>query len=162
MNWITDNKEFLESMNIPTDRLAISQLLARHPWFTSARIVMDTEDNSPDKLLGIYMLTNPVPFTHLKTISKENIKAIMPVAAITTSNSGEEDFKADDIIEKFLREGEHRIIPSDDIGNHDASSESSVLELGDGMVTEELAEIYKSQGLNDKAEEIYRILEKNK
>lgn len=156
MDWITENADALKAMNVPADRQALRQLLAKYPWFTSARLVLDGERIQPDKLLAAYLLVNPVPATRLKRIDGTDIT--VPEMIVTDVAQT----PADDIIERFLSKGEHRIVPADDITDFDAASGSAVLEVNDGMATEELAEIYKKQGLDEKAEEIYRILKQNK
>ena len=59
------------------------------------------------------------------------------------------------IIENFLSRGEYRIVPGSDTPQEDAAAESSLLDLSDDMISEDLAEIYLTQGLNKEARAIY-------
>ncbi len=64
---------------------------------------------------------------------------------------------SEDIIDRFLRSDNHRIVASDSEEVSDIVIEA---ELGDDddMVSEELAEVYLAQGLNDMAIATYRKL----
>lgn len=62
--------------------------------------------------------------------------------------------RTDEIINSFLKVGEYRITPSDVVGEEDLSSSGEESEI----VSEEMAEIYIKQGLQDKADAIYRKL----
>ena len=64
---------------------------------------------------------------------------------------------SEDIIDRFLRSDNHRIVASDSEEVNDIVIEA---ELGDDddMVSEELAEVYLAQGLNDMAIATYRKL----
>ena len=64
---------------------------------------------------------------------------------------------ADDIIDRFLRSDNHRIVASEQEGNDDIVIEAE-LDDDEDMVSEELAEVYLSQGLNDMAIATYRKL----
>ncbi len=58
-----------------------------------------------------------------------------------------------DLIDRFIEHGGYRITPDD------AEREVEVeVEIDPEMVSPQLAEIYRSQGLTEKADEIYRLL----
>ena len=62
-----------------------------------------------------------------------------------------------EIISRFLRKGEYRIVAEEGDVEDDVLTEAE-LEDEDDIVSEELAEIYLSQGLRKEAIEIYRKL----
>ena len=64
---------------------------------------------------------------------------------------------SDDIIDKFLRSDSHRIVAEEGEVTQEIVVEAA-LDDEDDMVSEELAEIYLAQGLNDMAKETYRKL----
>ena len=64
---------------------------------------------------------------------------------------------ADDIIERFLRTSHSRIVAQEGEPTEEIVTEADV-EEDDEMVSEELAEVYLAQGLNDMAKETYRKL----
>ncbi len=62
-----------------------------------------------------------------------------------------------DIIDRFLLKDAHRIVAEEGEVTHEIVTEAEFDE-DDDMVSEELAEIYLAQGLNDMAKETYRKL----
>ena len=62
-----------------------------------------------------------------------------------------------EIISRFLRKGEYRIVAGEGEVDDDVMTEAEIDEEDD-LVSEELAEIYLSQGLKCEAIEIYRKL----
>lgn len=62
-----------------------------------------------------------------------------------------------DIIDRFLLKDAHRIVAEEGEVTHEIVTEAE-LDEDDDMVSEELAEIYLAQGLNDMAKETYRKL----
>ena len=64
---------------------------------------------------------------------------------------------SEDIIDKFLRSDTHRIVAEEGEVTQEIVVEAAFDEEDD-MVSEELAEIYLAQGLNDMAKETYRKL----
>ncbi len=81
----------------------------------------------------------------------------------TSPESHSESFADEDaidggVIETFLSKGDYRIVPDENTPEDDAAQESSILDITDDMVSEELAEIYLAQGLNAQAKEIYARL----
>ena len=62
-----------------------------------------------------------------------------------------------DIVDKFLRTEHHRIVAEDGEVEEDVVT-SAELDDEDDLVSEELAEVYLSQGLKDMAKETYRKL----
>jgi hypothetical protein len=62
-----------------------------------------------------------------------------------------------EMIDRFLRLDDYRIV-ADESGSEEDMSLESQLDDDDDFVSEELAQIYASQGLNGQAVEIYRKL----
>ena len=62
-----------------------------------------------------------------------------------------------EIINRFLRKGDYRIVAEEGDIDNDIRTEAEIDEEDD-LVSEELAEIYLSQGLKSEAIEIYRKL----
>ena len=75
---------------------------------------------------------------------------IIDVERLTRVTSG-------DIIDRFLLKDAHRIVAEEGEVTHEIVTEAEFDE-DDDMVSEELAEIYLAQGLNDMAKETYRKL----
>ena len=67
------------------------------------------------------------------------------------------EISSEDIIDKFLRKDNLRIMVDENAEIEDVII-SAELDDDDDMVSEELAEVYLGQGLNDEAKEIYRKL----
>ena len=64
---------------------------------------------------------------------------------------------ADDLIDDFLRAGDYRIVAEEGESDDEVKTVAD-FDDEDDLVTEELAEIYRQQGLNDEACAIYRKL----
>lgn len=126
------------------DRQMLRLLTAQYPWFTTARMLRD--DERVDPLLGLYLLSRPAPSYSLYEVSPDD-----EAAAVKSEES---------IIDRFLTQGEHRIVPDENAPDFDAAESSSTLEITDEMLSEELAAIYRAQGLDSEADEIMRRLER--
>ena len=74
---------------------------------------------------------------------------------IDSEKIGEES--AGELIERFLRKGDYRIVAEDGEVEGDVQTEAE-LDDEDDLVSEELAEIYLAQGLKSQAIEIFRRL----
>ncbi len=67
------------------------------------------------------------------------------------------EITADDIIDRFLRSDNYRIV-ADEAGPAEEIRTEAEFDGEDDLVSEELAEVYRAQGLNDMARETYRKL----
>lgn len=117
--------------------------LARYEWFTAARAVRVLQrggDFASDDRLRI-ALADRISAVAPVAVDRERLTALSP----------------DDIIDDFLRVGDYRIVADDTRGEEEIRTEAD-LNDEDDLVTEELAEIYRRQGLNDEACAIYRKL----
>ena len=119
----------------------LERLIEQYPWWGSARLQLARERG----LRGIDPRTRLVAMLH-------------PLAVVGTKSvdvSRLTYLSADDIIDKFLRVGGHRIVAED--GD---AEDISVVDFSDDdeLVSEELAEIYANQGLYAEAIATYRKL----
>lgn len=108
-----------------------------YPWCTALRAV-HSPDSELHKLVTLWR--NMAPW-QLKQIDVERL---------ATVTQGE-------MIDRFLRLDDYRIV-ADESGSEEDMSLESQLDDDDDFVSEELAQIYASQGLNGQAVEIYRKL----
>ena len=100
-------------------------------------------------------LTSRYPwFTAAQVLSSDKGEPLsgydVDIERLTEESEGE-------IISRFLRKGEYRIVAEEGDVEDDVLTEAE-LEDEDDIVSEELAEIYLSQGLRKEAIEIYRKL----
>ena len=117
--------------------------LARYEWFTAARAVRVLQrggDFASDDRLRI-ALADRISAVAPVAVDRERLTALSP----------------DDIIDDFLRAGDYRIV-ADESAAEDSVKTEADFDEEDDVVTEELAEIYRRQGLNDEACAIYRKL----
>lgn len=146
---MTDFKGYISaygSAAAALDSNVLQSVLERYPWFTTARVL--SAGTHVDRLLAMHLLSHPAPSHCLVGI---------PIPAVDSADGS----SISDIIDSFLSKGEHKIVPDDTTPDYDAAEQSSKLELSDDdMISEELAEIYRAQGMEKEAEEILRRLRK--
>lgn len=118
------------------DVAQLDAVVARYPWFTTARILRRAAVAGEDKMLDLHLQAWPVP------------RVLLPVDAPVEVVLG-------DSIDRFLAHGEHRIVPADGVGEDDIAAASGQF---DASGTEQLAQIYAAQGLRDEARKIYERL----
>jgi len=128
----------------------LDETLKKYPWFATARRLKTKGER------GIYERLTPVRNLSEAEMSAQpvadDISERKDIVAETELPTGGED-----IIEKFLRHGEYRIIPN--IGEIDDIVIEEHFSVADNdEISEELAEIYLAQGLKNEAIEIYRAL----
>ena len=119
----------------------LDALLSRHEWFTAARAVREHIASTPDRVLAAVSAGRRVSSLKRISIDAQKLLAMTP----------------DDIIDRFLRQDDLRIVADETAEDKEVTT---VAELAgdDDVVSEELAEIYVAQGLNERAIEIYRKL----
>ncbi len=127
----------------------LDRLTTRHEWFTTARRAKSLLGGGVDPALALPLMFWP---TIQPNTGKRAQKAAGTEPAATVSTE-------DDIIGKFLEHGGYRIVPGDGGPDVEDALTAETFDDPEGeLLTEELAEIYRSQGLVAEAEEIYRKL----
>lgn len=119
----------------------LDALVARCEWFDLARIVREKVTGTPDPRLCV-----TAPWRGLSSLCMAPLDA----GAVRSLSS-------DDIIDRFLREDDLRIVAAEGEPEEEVRTEAE-LDADDELVSEELAEIYLAQGLRDKAIAIYSRL----
>ena len=118
----------------------LEALVVRYAWFTPARILLARRRGSWDerlRTLAAARAIGPAP----EVVDAHALTCVTP----------------DDVIDRFLRQTDLRIVVREDDPPEEISTEA---ELGeeDVLVSEELAEVYLAQGLRSEALAIYRQL----
>ena len=124
----------------PSDEV-IRSLAARCEWFAPVRILLEASSGEPDAVLSV-----TAPWREESSLRLRGID----VGALVRLTSEE-------VIDRFLREEDLRIVADEHAPEEEVRTEPD-LDEEDEVVSEELAEIYLSQGLRDKAAAIYRKL----
>ena len=119
----------------------VEGVIARYPWWSGARLSLarKTEAVNYDATTRLMVTLHPTALIPRRKIDTERL------TLITT----------DDLIDRFLKLGDYRIVAEE--GTADDLSAVKI-EADDDMISEELAEIYKNQGLYSEAIAIYRKL----
>ena len=120
----------------------LDELLGRYEWFALARLVRLRQrggDPSEDGRLGFAVQDRAAGTA--PEVDRERLTALC----------------ADDLIDDFLRAGDYRIVAEEGEADDEVKTVAD-FDDEDDLVTEELAEIYRQQGLNDEACAIYRKL----
>lgn len=125
----------------PIEIKALDLLVARYPWFSAARIIRRRLTGMADVRCDVLAACRP-----------ETAAAPQPIdiEALTLVTE-------DDIIDRFLKIDDYRIVSDGAEADGEVRTESSH-EDEEELVSEDLAEIYLAQGLNDQAIDIYRKL----
>ena len=117
---------------------------ARWPWFSPVGIILArTGVEAPDASLRVIAAAHGVSLAQLRRVD--------PAAFVC--------LKADDVIDRFLEQTDLRIVVQEEDGTPDAEiATEPLLDDEDDLVTEDLAEIYRDQGLKSEALAIYERL----
>ncbi len=122
------------------DAATLDEVVARYPWFTTARILRQAVSRREDAALRLHLLSWPRPKVMLQPV-ETNMSPML-----------------DSRVERFLAHGDYKIVPTEDATDENAAVASERFEVGDDMATEALAEIYLAQGLREQARKIYERL----
>ena len=117
------------------------ELLKQYPWWCTARLALARKqsDEERDEATRLTALLHPTALAQKRNIDTARL------TLVTT----------DDLIDRFLKRGDYRIVAQEGAAEDLSSVE---IEEDDDMISEELAEIYKNQGLYCEAIAIYRKL----
>lgn len=121
---------------------ALDAALARYGWFMPLRLLRGRTTGEEDALWRAL-----APWR-----AESSLCMVRPAADDFTA------FSSDDLIERFLREEDLRIVAEEEGAPETDVVTEARLEEDDLLVSEELAAIYLAQGLRDKAVAIYREL----
>ena len=139
---MADFKEYTMSGGTvgPVDEAQLDALVGRYEWFTPARILRVLQTGRSDRRVSIAAVSRLLPLGRF-TVEREALCELSPA----------------DLIDRFLKEGGHRIVAEEGEVVEEVRTEAE-LSGDDDLVTEDLAEIYLAQGLYDEAIAIYRKL----
>ena len=119
----------------------LDAVVAQYEWFDLARIVRETATGTSDPRLAVM-----APWRAQSSLCRTPLDA----EAVRRLSS-------DDIIDRFLQEDDLRIVAAAGEPEEEVCT-AAQLSDDDEVVSEELAEIYLTQGLRDKAIAIYSKL----
>ena len=137
----------------------LSGIVERYPWFTTARRARVLQTGQSDPALVLPLMFWPTIAPSARPVSGSRTAVSAPDSS-TTKTAGNRAGNADSIIEKFLQHGDYKIVPGGDEGDVAAAVNTPEDDLDAEFATEELAEIYRAQGLDDQAEKIYSKLKR--
>ncbi len=151
----------------------IQAAVEHYPWFALTQLMAEMK-NSQTRLA---LIARPVPQfmlmpidceqSHVAIIDVPQHDALQNSDDLRSISSDEAERTIDqvddvpgtlEVIDAFLQKGEHRIVPKEGTPECEWAERSAHLDEDDEFLTEELAEIYRQQGLIEKAKEIYRAL----
>ena len=138
---MTSFGEYISGHGGALSRRELKRLIDRWEWFTTARRARALLIGESDPALVLPSMFHP-------TIPP--VIAPVPPPALEPSPSHP---AGKDVIDRFIEHGGYRIVPSDEAPGVDVD-----VDIDPEMVTEELAAIYRSQGLVAEAEKIDMIL----
>lgn len=149
--------EFLAGRGAAPSRRELNRLIDRLEWFTTARRARALTTGEPDPALtlplGFWPTVPPVAKPEVSTVSAEPATPEISTASAASETPDTPETTAADLIDRFIEHGGYRIDPAGE------ALEATVdIDIDPEMVTEELADIYRSQGLVAEAEKIARIL----
>ena len=124
----------------PVDEAQLDALVGRYEWFTPARILRVLQTGRSDRRVSIAAVSR-----------------LLPLGRFTVDQVGRRKRTKRLPIDRFLKEGGHRIVAEEGEVVEEVRTEAE-LSGDDDLVTEDLAEIYLAQGLYDEAIAIYRKL----
>ena len=119
----------------------IDQLLEQYPWWNAPRLVVarNSDGEIKDAATRLVATLHPTAMLRLADIDIERLSHV----------------STEDIIERFLRLDDYRIVAKD---GDDSDLAAPEIEDDDELVSEEIAEIYEKQGLYAEAIATYRKL----
>ncbi len=137
--------EYITGRSDVPSRRELNRLIERHEWFTTARRARAVATGDPDPALTLPMMFWP-------TVPPRPVVDNEPESRTQTQHDGAVN-PTPDLIDRFIMHGNYRIDPA-----VEAREVAVDIDIDPEMVTPELAEIYRAQGLEAEAEKIYRTL----
>ena len=117
-----------------------TELLERYPWWSAQRLAVARNSGEAwDEATKLIAMLHPTALIAPLDIDADLLK----------------QESAEDIIDRFLKLDDYRIVAKDGSDEDLAAKE---IDADDELVSEEIAEIYKNQGLYDQAIATYRKL----
>jgi hypothetical protein len=158
--------EYIAGRGAAPSRRELNRLIDRYEWFTTARRARALVTGETDPALTLPALFRP-------TVAPMPTQASAPAQASPFASAADETVPptctdrdippaadpdmvappAVDLIDRFIEHGGYRIDPTGEAPEVEVG-----IDIDPEMVTSELAEIYRAQGLDDEAEKIYTIL----
>lgn len=137
---------------IPVESL--DRIIAQYPWFSLARVLRERIAGRPD-MIDAAAASRAVPQQRLHSVDAAKLRE----AAMSIREPEDDSSATDLIIERFLQAGSYRIV-ADDAAAEPSDEVTTMADFSDEdeLVSEELAQIYMSQGLFAQAAETYRKL----
>ena len=119
----------------------IEAVVARYPWWSAARLSLARKQGheTQDEATRLIAMLHPTALIQRRAIDTVRLTHL----------------STDDIIDRFLKRSDYRIVAEEGAADDLAKVE---IEEDDDMISEDLAEIYKNQGLYSEAIAIYRKL----
>ena len=119
----------------------IEAVVERYPWWSGARLSLARKQSAEerDAATRLIAILHPTALAPHRTIDTEKLTHL----------------STDDLIDRFLKRSDYRIVAEE--GTADDLAEVEI-EDDEDMISEDLAEIYKNQGLYCEAIAIYRKL----
>ena len=119
----------------------IEQLLEQYPWWSALRlaVVRNSEGEIDDAATRLIAMLHPTATLRPEEIDFESLRQV----------------STEDIIERFLKLDDYRIVAKD---GDDSDLATPEIEDDEELVSEEIAEIYEKQGLYAEAIATYRKL----
>ncbi len=140
--------EYISGRGEAPSRRELNRIIDRYEWFTTARRARAVVTGEPDPALVL-----PLMFWGACAPRAREIPLHDTEDRPTQPDGVAEAEDRYDVIERFIEHGGYRIVPSDEAREVEVD-----IEIDPEMVSEELAEIYRAQGMIAEAEKIYRIL----
>ncbi len=140
--------EYITGRIDSVERETLHRLVVRYEWFTTAR-------RARALILGMNDAALTLPLGFRATVPPAPRKAAFVPQNDTAPPPGLPPPDENIIIDRFIARGGYRIVPA---GEGDIEEVDVNIDIDPELVTEELAEIYRSQGLHAEADKIYREL----
>jgi hypothetical protein len=150
--------DYIKGRGGEPSRRELYRLIESHEWFTTARRarMLVTGESDPALVLPLLFWPTVAPVFAPPVLAPRSMDGAGGDATHADAGGAVGSDPVDNanaLIDRFIERGAGRIDPA--VEAHQASVD---IDIDPEMVTVELAEIYRSQGLMAEAEKIYRML----